>query len=84
TTNGLITTLFGNTVNGRKSLALMHGLNLGAGFAYKINEKFNLGFEQKFVFTVPGYDYLDAWQGGNSNDFFSFSTIRLNVNIGNS
>ncbi|WP_204277812.1 hypothetical protein, partial [Enterobacter hormaechei] len=31
TTNGLITTLFGNTVNGRKSLALMHGLNLGAG-----------------------------------------------------
>ncbi|MGL6068846.1 MAG: hypothetical protein ACRC0I_08800, partial [Sediminibacterium sp.] len=62
TTNGLITTLFGNTVNGRKSLALMHGLNLGAGFAYKINEKFNLGFEQKFVFTVPGYDYLDAWQ----------------------
>ncbi|MEN9599798.1 MAG: hypothetical protein RL596_2117 [Bacteroidota bacterium] len=82
TQDGLITTMFGNTVNGRKSLALMHGLNLGAGFAYKINEKINIGFEQKFVITAPGYDYLDAWKADNNNDFFSFSTIRVNVNIG--
>ncbi|TAF55519.1 MAG: hypothetical protein EAZ62_02315 [Sphingobacteriia bacterium] len=84
TNNGLITTMFGSTVNNRKSYAILHGVNIGLGYAYKISDKINLGIEQKFVVTAPGYDYLDAWKGGNnSNDFFSFTTLRLNINIGN-
>lgn len=84
TQDGLITTLFGATINNRKSYALLHGLNLGAGMAFKVNDRMNVAVEQKFIITGPGYDYLDAWQEGNRNDFFSNTTFRVNFNIGNS
>jgi len=84
TTDGLITTMMGATVNNRKSWSLMHALNLGAGVAFKISDKMNIGVEQKFIMTAPGYDYLDAWKGGNNNDFFSLTTFKLNINIGSS
>ncbi len=84
TNEGLITTSIGATVNNRKSWSLMHALNLGAGFAYKISDKMNVGIEQKFIMTAPGYDYLDAWKEGNNNDFFSVTTFKININIGSS
>ena len=84
TQEGLITTAFGNTVNRRKSYSILSGLNIGAGIAFKINDKMNVGLEQKFIFTAAGYDYLDAYKAGNNNDFYSLTTVRLNVNIGSS
>lgn len=80
---GTISTFGGAKINGRNAFTLFHGLNLGGGIAFKLSNKLNLGFEQKFTFTAPGYDYLDAWKGGNSNDYYSFTSVRLNVNIGN-
>lgn len=80
---GTITTLGGATVNNRKSYALFHGLNLGAGIAFKLSNKVNLGIEQKFTFAAPGYDYLDAWKDGTSNDYLSYTSAKLNFNLGN-
>lgn len=81
--NGLINTWFGKNINGRQSWSIMHTLNVGAGFAFKVSEQVNLGLEQKFYFTAPGYDYLDGFKAANNNDFFSLTTARLNINIGN-
>ncbi len=78
-----ITTFGGATINNRHAYTLFHGLNLGGGIAFKLSKKVNIGLEQKFTFTAPGYDFLDAWKGGNSNDYYSFTSARLNVNIGN-
>ncbi len=84
TTKGLLGTAFGGTeVNGRKSWALLNGLNIGTGIAFKLNDGVNVAVEQKYIFSAPGYDYLDAWKEDNSNDFYSFTTVRLNINIGN-
>ncbi len=83
TQDGLITTALGATVNGRKSWSILHALNIGAGIAFRVNEKLNIGLEQKFIITAPGYDYLDAWKADNNNDFFSMTSIRVNINIGN-
>lgn len=81
--SGTITTFGGATVNGRHAYTLFHGLNLGAGIAFKLSDQLNLGFEQKYTFTAPGYDYLDAWKDGNNNDYYSYTSVRLNVNLGN-
>jgi outer membrane protein OmpA-like peptidoglycan-associated protein len=84
TQKGLITTLGGATVNNRKSYGLMHAFNLGLGAAFKISEKVNIGIEQKFIFSAAGYDYLDAFKDvrNESNDYFSMTTARVNINIG--
>ncbi|MDB5247936.1 MAG: OmpA/MotB domain protein [Segetibacter sp.] len=90
--NGLITTLFGaeKTVGGdtRKGWSLMPGASAGAGIAFKLSKKINIGFEQRFTF-VP-YDYLDGYKvtpgsgATRSNDIFSYTSGRLNINIGSS
>ncbi len=88
-TNEVITT-FGGTDNpsataaGRKNWALLHAFSFGGGFAFKLNEKFNLAFEEKFLVPVFGNDYLDGVKSGVSSDSWVFSTVRLNYNIGNS
>lgn len=78
-----ITTFGGATINGRNAYTLYHGLNLGAGIAFKVNNKVNIGLEHKYTFTVPGYDFLDGVRAGNSNDYIGFTSARVNVNIGN-
>jgi outer membrane protein OmpA-like peptidoglycan-associated protein len=80
---GLVGTIGGATINNRHAYALFHGINLGAGIAFKLSKQISLGIEQKYTFTAPGYDYLDAYKAGNSNDFYSYTSARLNVNIGN-
>jgi OmpA-OmpF porin, OOP family len=60
---------------------IRHALDFGAGFAYKISPKWNLALEDKI--TAPlGDDYLDGVKAGNSNDFFNYTALRLNINIG--
>ncbi|MES2004203.1 MAG: OmpA family protein [Bacteroidota bacterium] len=78
-----ITTIGGASINNRHAYTLFHGVNLGAGIAFKVSKKANIALEQKFTFSAPGYDYLDAWKDGNSNDYYSFTSARLNINIGN-
>jgi outer membrane protein OmpA-like peptidoglycan-associated protein len=81
---GLLATFWGKEVNKRKGWSLMQGFSAGAGIAFKINNKVNLGLEQRLTFVSPGYDYSDGFAAGNSNDFYSFTSARINVNIGNS
>jgi OOP family OmpA-OmpF porin len=84
TQNGLITTLGGESVNNRKSYSLLHGINVGLGIAFKVSDKINIGAEQKYIFTAPGYDYLDGWKEANNNDYLTSTTLKLNINLGNS
>lgn len=61
---------------------IRHALNLGAGIAFKVSERVNIGLEQKF--TLPFDDDLDGVNDGSSNDFLSSTQFRLNFNLGNS
>jgi len=65
-----------------KNWLIRHGLNLGAGVAFRITDRFNIGIEQKF--TLPFDDNMDGLKIGSSNDFLSATQFRLNFNIGNS
>jgi OmpA-OmpF porin, OOP family len=59
---------------------IRHALDVGAGFAYKINRNINIGIEDKI--TAPlGDHYLDGVNTGH-NDFFNYTALRLNFNIG--
>lgn len=60
---------------------IRHSLNMGAGFAYKLSDKVNIGIEQKF--TLPFDDNFDGIKEGRSNDAISATQFRLNFNIGN-
>lgn len=85
--SGLITTFGGKAPfesigNKRKGWSLLGGASAGAGIAFKLNRKVNIGLEQRFTFV--NYDQLDAFKGGTSNDFYSFTSARLNLNIGSS
>ncbi|MFX8653022.1 hypothetical protein ABTM19_20065, partial [Acinetobacter baumannii] len=71
----------GVTVNGRHGWAWMHAYNVGFGMAFKINNKINIGAEQKFIVPFFGNDYLDGNKMGNTNDIYSISTLRLNINL---
>jgi outer membrane protein OmpA-like peptidoglycan-associated protein len=79
---GLIGTTGGETVNGRKGWSLMQGFSAGAGIAFKLSNKVNIGLENKTTFISPGYDLSEGFRGGNSNDFYNATTARVNVNIG--
>lgn len=61
-----------------------HGLDAGFGVSFKLSKKVNIGLEQKFTMIAFGkYDYLDGYATGNNADFYSLTTARLNINIGN-
>jgi len=65
-------------------LTLIHGVNYGAGMAFKVSPKFNIGLEQVFTAPIFGNDYLDGYKSPfGAGDMFSYSTIRFNFNIGN-
>jgi OOP family OmpA-OmpF porin len=81
--SGLVTTIFGDVVNGRKGWSVMQGFSTGAGISFKMSNKVNIGLEQRLTFISPGYDYSDGFSDGNSNDVYSFTGARVNVNIGN-
>jgi OOP family OmpA-OmpF porin len=59
---------------------IRHALGVGAGIAFKLSNKVNLGLEQKVTFAFD--DNMDAVALGRSNDLLSFTSARINVNIG--
>jgi OOP family OmpA-OmpF porin len=64
-----------------KNWLIRHALDLGAGIAFRVSDKFNIGIEQKF--TMPFDDNFDGLKTGSSNDFLSSTQVRLNFNLGN-
>lgn len=67
-----------------QDLILMHGVDVGAGVAFKVSPRFNIGLEQKFTVPLLGNDYLDGYKSATGGtDFLSYSSIRFNFNLGN-
>jgi len=62
---------------------LRHGADFGTGIAFRISPRFNIGIEEKY--TLYFDDYLDGYSSPYSNhkDAFSYTSIRLNFNLGN-
>ncbi len=75
-----------NTLSKSGNTVVVPTINFGAGVSYKINNKINIGIEEKFLAPTFGYDYLDGFKPGtgySAPDFIALSTIRLNINLGN-
>jgi len=82
-TPGLFTTFGSATINGRHAWGVLHAYSYGAGWTWKLNDKWNIGVEERITKPIVGNDFLDGHQQGNSNDSWSYSTFRINMNIGN-
>lgn len=80
-TSNLITTL-GTKINGVGTTAVLPVLTVGAGIAFKINDRINLALEAKNSLT--NYDYLDGASAPMSNAFDAlwYESVRINFNIG--
>ena len=68
-----------------QDLTLLHGVDVGAGVSFKISNKVNMGFEQKFVIPMFTNNFLSGYSAPNNRnitDFFSYTSIRLNINLG--
>ncbi len=87
--------LFGITFGGKdkRSWGILPALNLGGGIAFKLDNKINLAIEQKF--SLVNYDFLDAFGSAyptyvpptpavssKAKDVISFTSVRLNINLG--
>lgn len=82
--SGTLGTVLGyEAPNGRKGWTLLHGISVGGGVAFKVNDRWNIGLEQRFTAASTGYDYLDGVKGSTGGrDIYSRTTARLNFNIG--
>ena len=79
---GLLTTGLGTSINNRKSYAIYNSFSAGGGISFKLSDVISVGLEQRFTFSVAGYDYLDAVKAGNSNDYLGQTSARININLG--
>ena len=59
-----------------------HAISGGAGYSRKLSDKVNIGIEQRFTFAFD--DNLDATAvTRSSNDLLSFTSLHMNINMGN-
>lgn len=79
---GLITSFGPATVNGRHAWGLLHAYSYGMGWTWKLNDKWNIGIEERITKPIIGNDFLDGRSQGNTNDAWSYSTFRINMNLG--
>jgi outer membrane protein OmpA-like peptidoglycan-associated protein len=83
--SGTLRTFGGAEINNRKGWTLLPGASAGGGIAFKLSPKVNIGLEQRFTFV--NYDFLDAYSNPNARrqfDMYSFTSARLNLNLGSS
>lgn len=81
-TANLITTFGPATLSNRHAWGVLHAYDFGVGMTWKLNDKWNIGVEQKIIKPIAGNDYLDGHAQGNTNDSWSYSTFRINMNLG--
>ena len=58
-----------------------HAVNVGAGMAFKLSNKINIGIEERI--TVPFDDNWDGVWQGKTNDILTATNFRININMGN-
>jgi len=75
---------YGNSTIGtiKDNYILVHGLSAGLGVARKLSDRFNIGIEQRFSYFFD--DNMDGISYGQAKDLLSFTTLRLNFNLGSS
>jgi OOP family OmpA-OmpF porin len=75
-------TSYGNTTVGRikGNYLLVHGITTGMGIAKRLSAKVNIGIEQRFSYFFD--DNMDGIVQGQGKDIHSFTTLRLNLNMG--
>jgi len=81
--SGTLGTFGGSKINDRKGWTLLPAASAGGGIAFKLSPKVNIGLEQRF--TMANYDFLDAYSspsGRRNFDMYSFTSARLNLNLG--
>ena len=61
---------------------LRHAFSAGGGMAFKVSKRANIALEQRFTFAFD--DNMDGIQAGRSNDFITYTSARLNINLGSS
>lgn len=61
---------------------IRHAVSFGAGIAFKLSSRLSLGVEERL--TLPFSDDLDGVNAGKSNDFYSYTSIRGGLALGNS
>ncbi len=66
-----------------KNWLFRHGISAGAGYAWKLSNKVNIGLEQRFTGFMNGDD-LDGLNLGRSSDIISYTSARVNINMGSS
>jgi OOP family OmpA-OmpF porin len=71
----------GSTTTVGGNYLLVQGVTFGLGVARKLNDKLNIGIEQRFSAFLN--DYMDGVNYGASKDILSYTAIRLNINMGN-
>lgn len=64
--------------------SLLHGISYGAGIAFRVTDRINVGVEERITSPLAGYDYLDGVKDGTSGDKYAFSMAKINFNLGNS
>jgi outer membrane protein OmpA-like peptidoglycan-associated protein len=64
-----------------KNWLFRHAASAGAGYAWKLSNKVNVALEQRLTYAFNGDD-LDGLNLGRSNDILSYTSARLNINIG--
>lgn len=81
--NNLIST-FHEDFRGNDNQALYHNIDFGLGMAYKLSSKINIGFEERISNSITGLDFLDGYiSKSNDADKMAYTTLKLNVNLGN-
>ena len=77
--------LNGNRANAgrvKNNQLLRHAGSVGGGFAFKVSKRVNLALEQRITLTFD--DNMDAVAVGRSNDILSYTSGRININLGSS
>lgn len=59
------------------------GLSIVTGVSYKINEKINVSFDNKIIFSLQdNLDGVKTTLSNSNNDLFMYNNLRLNFNLG--
>jgi OmpA-OmpF porin, OOP family len=64
-----------------KNWLFRHGLSAGGGIAWKLSNKVNIGLEQRMTYVFNGDD-LDGLNLGKASDIISYTSGRININLG--
>jgi len=60
-----------------------HAVSGGAGFSHKFSKRINIGIDQRFTYAFDdNIDGITAITGSNAKDLISYTSLRMNINMG--